>query len=449
MTIKSIPEALEPLRQLHPTKWWVALSGGLDSVVLLHALVQFAPQQPLVAIHINHGLSPNADQWQSHCQQLCDTLGVELICQPVTVTPEGRGLEDAARQARYRVFAERLQAGDLLLTAHHADDQAETLLLRLLRGSGTRGLAGMARQRPLGAGSLLRPLLGLTRAQLEDYARHHQLQWCDDESNSDTRFDRNYLRQQVMPLLRQRWPEFAARWQMAAEHLAESEQMLSDLAALDLAAAEPRAERVGQSLSLDALGRLDRPRRHNLLRYWCRQLALSAPERVHLAAMEEQLLCGRPDARAVVNWGNVSLRRFQQRLYLLPLAQLPRAGEGTLPLAPGNVQLPGGGQFSLVAEPAKPSKEATPCLRTDLPNLTLRWRRGGERCQPDWRGHSQTLKKLLQEAELEPWLRDALPLIYSDGTLVAAGDLWVCRGFAAEPGQPGYCLQWQPATSFH
>lgn len=448
----SIPDQLrQSLPEFSPGQnLWVGLSGGLDSCVLLHALVALQLPVTVRALHINHQLSPHADQWQQHCADLCKRWQVPLVAERVNVNRQGKGLEDAARAARYAVFERYLQSGDILLTAHHADDQTETLLLRLVRGAGPRGLAAMARQRPLGAGSLYRPLLGFSRAELQAYAEAQQLSWIDDESNLDVHYDRNFLRHKVIPLLHQRWPQLQRRFQQSADLCADSEILLAELAAGDLLQADMRPERAGQSINLAVLHQWSAARRHNLLRYWLRGQGFDLPEQSHLAQFEQQFIAGRQDAETAVSWGNLMLHRYRGRLYAETrfggkkgdCAPLTRQSF-TLAAQSCRVELAGGGvlDFAYCERVTEPGY-----LRTDLPDLSLRWRQGGERCQPEGRAHSQTLKKLLQEYALEPWWREQLPLIYCGEQLAAAGDLWVCKGFAASPGQPGYRLSWQPQS---
>jgi tRNA(Ile)-lysidine synthase len=425
---------------------WLAYSGGLDSTVLLHSLVHLKLPQPLAAVHINHQLSAHAAAWERHCTEQCRLLGVPLYVEKVTVESAGRGVEDAAREARYEVFEQYLAKGDHLLVGHHADDQAETLLFRLMRGTGPRGLAAMARQRPFGQGALLRPLLGVNRRELEEYARAQGLIWVEDESNTNLNFDRNYLRHRVLPLLAQRWPGYATRWQQTAELCAHNEALLEELASIDLAAAMPRAEWAGWSLALESVRALSQPRRLNLLRFWLQRLGLPAPSRTSLEQVDEQLLQGGDKPAAEIAWGGWALRRFQQRLYLLHSDELPQPAVEPISipftLARGvdlHLPLPGGGEVRLDWQS---SAEETGLLKADLGDLQIRWRQGGERCRPHYRGHSQTLKNLLQEAALPSWWRPHLPLVYSGERLVAVGDLWVCHGFTAPPGSPGYRLKW-------
>lgn len=425
--------------------WWIALSGGLDSCVLLHALAALKLPVQLRALHINHQISPNANRWEQHCAAICEALAVPFTAVKVEVKNQGRGIEDAAREARYSVFERFVQPGNILFTAHHADDQTETLLLRLMRGTGPRGLAAMARSRELGQGALYRPLLGFTRDELAAYAITQGLSWVDDESNANDHYDRNYLRNQVMPLLRERWPHFASKWQQTAELCAANEQLIDELAAQDLILAQLRRDTIGTSISLIYMQSLSLPRRHNLLRHWLRGQGLEVPEQQHLAQIEQQVLAGRQDAEVQVNWGNVSLRVYQERIYALPLAALPMfVAEGQrISLVPGlDHALPTGGLLRL----SQGELGSSCMLVADLPDLNIRFRRGGERCKPAGRRHSQTLKRLLQEYQVVPWLRESLPLIYSGDELVAVGDLWVCEGFQTDFGGYRISLRWPGST---
>jgi len=409
--------------------WWIALSGGLDSCVLLHSIVALNLPVELHALHINHQISPNARDWQDHSAAFCASLNIPFTAVSVSVKNSGRGIEDAARAARYDVFEKYIQVGDYLLTGHHADDQAETLLLRLMRGTGPRGLAAMAQKRTLGQGTLFRPLLNFTRAELEGYAQAHQLVWVNDESNDDDHYDRNFIRNQVIPALRERWPQFTQKWQQTSELCAANEELVEELAQQDLKLARLRPSLVGTCVDLAYLQSLSIARRHNLIRAWLRGQGLSTPEQQHLQQIEQQIVSGRQDAEAEVSWGNVSLRVYRKRIYALPIADIPEVQHLSLEFAP-DVKL--AKNISLASDFMTCSDQ--PLLNPDLPNLHIRFRRGGERCRPIGRAHSQTLKRLLQDYAIEPWLRESLPLIYSDENLVAVSDLWICEGFQAESG---------------
>ena len=263
--------------------WHIAFSGGLDSTVLLHLLANTEHLPPHKAIHIHHGLQAAADAWPSHCQSICDRLGVPLHVMHVQVQP-GASLERAAREARYQAFAEVVGAGEVLLTGQHRDDQAETLLFRLLRGAGVRGLAAIPMHRPLANGHLVRPLLDASRAELEAYAHEHQLTWIEDPSNADPRFSRNYLRHRVFPLLTERWPQAVSSLARTAEHLSEAQGLLDELAQMDLHAADqssPFPWLPLPSLALAPLRELSDARQRNVLRHWLTQIGrASCRERV-------------------------------------------------------------------------------------------------------------------------------------------------------------------------
>ena len=311
-------QALAPWRTA--SAWCVAFSGGLDSSVLLHLLAELARREAvpaLSAIHVQHGLQPVAAAWPEHCRQFCAALGIPLQVVAVQVVAQA-SVEQAARQARYAAFAEHLQPGAVLFSAQHRDDQAETLLFRLLRGAGVRGLAAMPGQRPLGRGTLLRPLLDCSRAELQGYAEAHGLSWIEDPSNADTRFSRNFLRQRVMPLLAERWPQASVALARSAAHLSEAEQLLGELARMDLQAArgEPLFPWLAlPSLELSLVMQLSDARQRNLLRHWLAPLS-RMPDSDHWAGWRD-LRDAAGDASPVWKLADGELHRADGRLYWL------------------------------------------------------------------------------------------------------------------------------------
>lgn len=412
-----ISEAL----QRHPAEGqlWLGFSGGLDSTVLLHLLDKAGIS--FQALHIHHGLSAEADQWQSHCAQQAQWLGVPFQTRNVQVDAGSGGVEQGARIARYHAFEQVMAPGDQILLAHHGDDQAETFLLRLLRGAGALGLAAMEQWRTLGQNkSLLRPLLGVTRQELEAYAHAQSIDWVEDGSNTDIALDRNYLRSQVVPSLAARWP-FVDRVAQAVGNLRETAQLLSELAVEDSQGAGLRAERFGESIGLAAFHALSLARQKNLLRSWAGTCGGQAPEASQLAQALEQTRAAE-DAQPQVALGELVLRRYRDRLYLTPQLQplnhIENGGGRWQWDGIGELQLPGG----WVLSPSESWSRAS---------YVVRFRSGGERAKPAARNHSQTLKKLLQEYALEPWLRGYVPLIYRDEALLAVGDL-----FATAEGPP-------------
>lgn len=405
------------LRTLAPwlasPKWWVAFSGGLDSSVLLHALARLGERHalpPIVAIHVHHGLQAVADDWPAHCRAVCERLEVPLQVVRVQVAA-GASLEQAARDARYAAFADQLGEGELLLTAQHRDDQAETLLFRLLRGAGVRGLAAMPAERVLAPGRLLRPLLDVARAELEAYARSHGLDWIEDPSNRSLDHSRNYLRQRVMPVLRQRWPQAAASMARTAARMAEAQVLLDELAVQDLGAAQG-ASRFDwlplPSLALPPLRALTPVRQRNALRHWLAGLTL-APDEDHWAGWVS-LRDARPDAAPRWRLAGGEIQRGAGRIWWLPerWLELP-VGPIDWPAPAVSLMLPGNGRLRL--------EGALPAGR-----LEVGYRRGGEALQLPGRGR-RDLKRLLNEAGVPGFARARLPLLFCDGELIAVANL--------------------------
>lgn len=411
----------------------VGFSGGLDSTVLLHLLATLRKQggiaAGLSALHVHHGLQAGADHWQEHCRLQAASIGVEYRSQRVDVAVgAGSSPEAAAREARYAVFAGHVQAGWVLALAHHADDQVETVLLHLLRGSGPRGLAGMPRQRQLGSGHLCRPLLDISRSLLLDYARQQKLVWIEDPSNADPRFTRNFLRGSIVPALQRQLPALTQGVLRSAGLQAEAEDLLQELAAADLAGAA--GERRNQ-LQLPVLAQWSGPRVRNLLRHWIRGLQeeLDGCDVTFQALQQcvEQLIPARDDAVPVIAWGEagrrLELRRYRDRLYLVkPMPPLPEL----LHWNPAQVlQLPGVlGTLRCELASGQPPAEGA------WPELEVRFRKGGESLQLPGR-RTRSLKHLLQDSGVPPWLRPCVPLVYCDGTLLAASDLFVQAAWPA------------------
>lgn len=391
----------------------VGYSGGADSHALLHALAQLpaARARGLSAIHVDHGLHPDSGDWAQHCRSVAAELQLPLRIVRVAVPRgDGQGLEAAARSARMAAFGQHLPAGGVLTLAHHADDQSETVLLKLLRGAGPEGLRGMRQWRRFGSGHLWRPLLALPRARLLGYAQAQSLQWIDDPSNADTRHARNFLRQAVMPLLRSRWPRLdtaighSARWQgAAADQLdRDAQQALAQCQGLDPATLYWRR--------WQALGTALQPL---VLRRWLRGLNLSTPEHVHIDQLQRQLQQSQDDRNPCVGWAGCELRRYRDLLYAL--APQPPVAAGWQQDWDGRAAaaLPAGcGRLELGPLPPVPLA------------LNLRLRRGGERLRPQGDAHTRELRDLLQQAGIPPWLRGRLPLVYAGDELVAVADLW-------------------------
>lgn len=422
----------------------VAFSGGLDSSVLTHLLAQVPPLRGDLtcrAIHINHGISSHADGWAQHCRQCCVAwrLPLEVVELQVSAAA-GESLEAVARDARYHALSALLQPGEWLLTAHHADDQAETFLLQALRGGGVHGLAGMPARRPLGGGWLVRPLLAFTREQLRAYAESWQLTWVEDDSNTRLDYDRNFLRLRVLPPLRERWPGLAEVLSRVTRHQAEARQLLDEVAVAD---ARPCVSEQRWQLALPPLLALSPERRKNVLRYWLASLQVAPPNSHKLEEFLRQLASCAVDSRPAMQWRAWSLRRYQQHLYLAPLQPAHDASR----VVPWDLAtplfLPGVG--SLRAEPgAGGGLDPERCRGR---RVEVRFRQGGEDCRPAGRRGRRSLKKLLQESTVPPWSRDRLPLVYVEDTLAAVAGLCYCQPYAtATPAAPGVKIVFHPLS---
>jgi len=424
----------------------VALSGGADSVALLHALCQLRESLATVhigAIHVHHGLHRLADAWEQDCRRLCAELDVGLQVRRVDGrAASGDSPEAAARRARYEALASIAGAGEAVCTAHHERDQAETLLLQLVRGAGPAGLAGMPAVAPLGEAWLLRPLLDVSSTALRDYLGRHAVQWLEDPGNVDQRFDRNFVRREILPRLEERWPGVQRTLARAARHQADSAAVAQALAGVDLA--EARGSLPG-TLSGPALAAMAPARARNLVRGWLSELGLPMASAVNLAAVLDQLLTARDDAMPLVSWPGAEVRRHRHLLYAQ--APLP-AHDATRVYSwdPGSVlELPYGCLEASLAEGRGLSAQRCTDARVEV-----RFRQGGERFQPVGRGHRAALKKLLQASAVPPWLRARIPLVYVDGDLAAVAGLWVDENFAASGTGRGWLARWTalPDTAF-
>lgn len=407
----------------------LGLSGGLDSTVLLHLLAgdPALRGRGLRALHVDHGLHPQSATWGEACRAHCEALGVPLQIVRVQVHEDGEGLEAAARRARHAAFAEAMAPGELLVTAHHRDDQAETVLLRLLRGAGD-GLAAMRPLRPFGVGWLWRPLLEQPRAALAAYAREHSLHWIEDPSNASDRHDRNFLRHRVLPRLGERWPQAGAALARSAALLATQSDLLAGEDARRLAQVQGLDP---ATLSVTGLQAEAPAWRARLLRAWVTTLGLPPLAAEAPASIERELLAARQDATARFAWSGAVMHRWRDLLHAGPdCAPLPPdwstewAGEAPLPL-------PGGGTLAL-----------EPPGRFDTP-LRAHARQGGERLRLPGRDHRSELKHVLQDLGVPPWERARLPLLSAaDGTLLAAGDLLVSAELHAWLHARGARLRW-------
>lgn len=407
-----IQEGLLSFLQTHPaTKYYLAYSGGLDSHVLLHASAALQAQHPqtfqFYAIHIHHGLQASADVWVEHAEQICTALNLPLKVIYLNLKPAaGESIEAIARQARYQAVSECLAANEILLTAHHQDDQAETFLLNALRGSGGTGLAAMPQLRALGAGQLGRPLLAFSRAQLEAYAQQYQLQYVDDPSNAQIQFDRNYLRHAILPCLQERWPAVSQTLSRAANWQAEQQQVLEHL----LAAQLPQfVGNQAHTLSATALNNQDEFMQKALVRYWLQNQGFTMPSAKKLQHILTDVLASAADATPYVAWGTCEVRRYRDDVYALkPLSQHDAKQIIVWTDVEQDLYLPSLEQSlskDLLSNELKQEAAAANLA------ITVGFRQGGERVQRA-HSHSLELKTLFQAAGIPPWERERVPLIY-------------------------------------
>lgn len=412
----------------------VAFSGGLDSTVLLHWLASSPAVRAsgLRALHVDHGLQPGSADWAAHCARACAALGVTLEIRRVEVADTGDGPEAAARAARHAALAEGLQPGERVALAHHRDDQAETVLLRLLRGSGD-GLAAMRPLRRFGAGWLWRPLLAQPREALARYAHEHGLAWVEDPTNAAADADRNFLRLQVLPRLAERWPAASAGMARSAALLATQADLLAGEDARRLA----RVQGIDPAtVSVPALQVLDPAWRDRVLRRWTTDLGLPPLPPAGLAAIAEELLPAREDGEPAFAWSGAVIRRWRDLLY---------AGQALVPL-PADFSCPWDGRAPLPL-PTGEVLSLSPAVGFDTP-LRVQARQGGERLVLPGRAHSSELKHVLQDLGLPPWLRARLPLLHApDGRLLAAGDVALAAPLHDWLAARGACLRLLPAAA--
>jgi len=417
----------------------VALSGGRDSVVMLHALCRLVSSSEMAiklsALHVHHGISANADAWADFCVALCQQCAVPLEVIHVQVPRDrGEGLEAAARRKRHAVFANC--AADWLVLAHHRDDQAETVLLNLLRGSGVVGAAGMLNERSQSHGPILvRPLLDEPRLEIENYASQHSLRWIDDESNNDRHFRRNFLRHDVMPRLEEKFPGAKKSLARAAGHFAKAGLLLDELAAIDRVALSSASG--GGRLNLDGLNAFSHARAANLLRFVWLEAGFRAPDTLWIDEALKQLASADSLSEICLSTSDGELHVYRAELYLIkhypPASAEPLlwSGENELPWSGGQVrfiQVTGSG------------------FRRDLLDhggLSLCSRQGGERLQPNQNRPRRTLRNLLQEQGVPPWERQRLPYLWCNGQLVWVGGLGVDTAFACASGEPGMMPVWE------
>ena len=434
------PQALRHLLEQYPAShYWIAYSGGLDSRVLLHLCSQLKAQFRIsfTAIHVHHGLQAIADEWVEHCRHTAAQSAIPCEVLWVDARPEaGASPEEAARNARYQAFRSVLREGDILLTAQHQNDQAETLLLQLFRGAGLAGLSAMPEYAPLPPGFILRPLLAYSRNALETYARTHDLTWVEDPSNQDQGYDRNFLRQDIWPRLEQRWPALASTLTRTARHCAEAQKTLDDQVQNWLT---PNLLPEPGVLELSILQTHSPAEQALILRAWLKHNGLRMVSTRLLQQIQDDMMTARPDRNPKLKWQEAEIRRYRDALYLYspPLPTVTRQtirwdGNHTLRLPDDNGRL-----------------EITQTLGTGIrldvwqnSAISVKYREGGENIHLPGRQMRHELKKFLQEQGIPPWIRERLPLIYLDRQLASIAGRWVMRPFVAGTEDRGVEIRW-------
>jgi len=412
----------------------IAYSGGVDSHVLLHSCSQLQEKlKPIsfLAVYIDHGLHDDSSRWSTHCEQMASALAIPFTSQKVNAqNDQGEGPEQAARRARYAALSDYIDESSVLLTAQHQDDQAETFMLQLLRGAGVDGLASMPILNPFGLGSILRPLLKFSKQQLLAYAKKERLQWVEDSSNLNEAYDRNFLRQQVIPLLQSRWPAFSKTTARSASHCAEAGSILVDIASSILLAME------NDELDIELVLTQKPEIQRLVIRQWLKAQGVRSPSEKILEQIIKMLTV-QADKLPLVGWAEHEVRLFDGALFYIPRHEKNQ---------PQSVQWQGNklvlpdplGNLSIKEGLGRGVKRDL----WDSSVVTVRARQGGERIKLAGRAGHKQLKKLLNEERLFPWVRNLLPLIYLGDELVAVADLWVAEAFLADQNEASYQINW-------
>lgn len=433
-----IPEKLlAGLRELTDDPYFcIAYSGGMDSHVLLHAMIECQKQNSSIqirALHVNHHLNPNANQWEDHCKKIAQHLGISFHAESLRLTLNpGDSIEAVARRARYNVLQNHIHEEENVLTAHTQNDQAETFLLQLLRGSGVKGLSAMPLKKKIGKGYLLRPFLKMNREELKKYAEKNHLHWIEDDMNFELRFNRNYLRHAVLPILRRRWPKIFSVISRSASHCAEASYLLDQSADANL-----QAMKTKEALAIKPLLQLTPEQQRNILRRWMYRLGFSVPQTKQLEQIRSDVLKASEDAVPLFIYGSTEIRRYDNALHISAASSEHDAHM----IIPWNLNhllnLPG----TLGVLQATKKKGEGISTAIDIRKITVQFRRGGERCRPAGRQETYSLKKLMQKWKIPPWQRDRTPLIYYDDRLITVVGYCICGGFTAKNDECGWVIK--------
>ena len=410
----------------NPKHIYIGYSGGVDSHVLLHlCATDHKLKAKITAVYVHHGLQAEAESWAKHCQKTAQELGVGFILLRVNAVAEpGASPEEAARNARYAALKSLIGAEDVLLVAQHRDDQLETVLLQLFRGSGLRGLSAMPEHMAFGQGMMLRPLLNIAKSAIDDYARTQGLSWVEDPSNLSHDYDRNFLRLAVLPLLKQRWPACDKTVARSARHCADAQEIISELAENLFQQVFNAAD---QTLSIVRLQSYQIPQQQLIIRQWFQALGLKMPALAFVERVQSEVLAARESSDPQLSGQGYSVRRYRDRLYCLKSAAPDGVRDGIWPTWQASIKVSDRQSLSCVPSSAGISRE-----QWQNAVIKIAARSGGEKIRLPGRLGCHTLKKLFQEAGIPPWEREAIPLIYLDDKLAAVGDLWISADFYSE-----------------
>jgi tRNA(Ile)-lysidine synthase len=430
-------DALRASLDFRPTqRFIIAYSGGLDSHVLLHSMSRLGlDKEQLLSVHVDHGLHDASHEWAQHCDLTAQGLGI--ASQTVTLNERpgpGVSIEDWARRQRYCSLRSMMSLGDILLTAHHRDDLAETFLLQLLRGAGPHGLSSIPQRRTFGPGSLIRPLLNVGRSDLHAYAKLFDLSWIDDPSNDSEKHDRNFVRHQIMPSITQRWPGATRRILHAAELQQQAATLLDEVADAHLESASTQDP---NKIRTDIFAGHAIPRQRWVLRRWIANAGFPIPDSAHVDAMLS-LLAARQDSQPCVRWKGAELKRYREHLFLSYQSTETRS----VPLkCAWNFQSPLELHAGLLTAKMTRGRGINAKLVANN-KVSVDFRRGGERCRPENRQHSQSLKRLFQEWGIPPWQRTQIPLIFVGDVLAAVAGICTCVPFVATGDEWGWEITW-------
>ena len=443
------PDHLKDINLENYSRMAVAFSGGLDSSVLLHSLASIPEYHERVfAIHVNHGLSPNSETWTKHCKKFCSDLGITLI--PLTIELKNSKInENILRKARYKAFFSCLKKGDVLCTAHHQDDHIETILFRILRGTGIKGLAGIEKYSQMEGIDLIRPLISYSKKDLLDYADKFEVNWIEDESNEDLSISRNFIRKKVIPNLKNNnWPEYKNSISYLSSKAKEANEILDEIAYLDLKLC---ASESLDRLSILKIKELSHARAMNVLFTWLGLYTHLGVSNKLTDQVYKSIILASESSNPVVTFGkrgeqgSFQIRRFNNFLHHLPLTETEVLSDKKVWKwnSDNPLELPTGTLSMQVALGKGISTQLTE------PGISIKGRIGGERCKPEGRSKSQKLKKLFQEYGVPPWVRDRVPLVYVGDQLAAVSDLWVCEDFVAKQDERGIVLNWTDSLDNH